>query len=139
MLARILTKNLPLLGLAFLLISQANAHSGLATTIPDHEAILENAPTQLRFLFKAEVTITNIRIDHIDPEKPDNDNIIDRIEPTLPRNRVGQSTAFGRRVDLDIPELTPANYPAHYRVVWQAMSPDGHYIVDDFTFTVTAD
>lgn len=110
----------------------AIAHSALAVTIPEHEAVLAQAPQQLRFLFKAEVTLTNIRIDIIDPEKDPGDNIINQIKLELPRNSLGQSTAFGSRVDLDIPELAPANY----RVVWQAMSQNGHYIVDDFDFSV---
>lgn len=128
MLAKILYKALAALGLVLLLLSQASAHTDIATTIPDHEAVLNTAPKQLRFLFRAEVTITNIRIEIVDGKNPGA-----RIKVNLPRNRIGQSTAFGKQIALEIPELNPATY----KVVWQAMSRDGHFIVDDFTFTVT--
>ena len=52
--------------------------------------------------------------------------------PTLPRNRVGQSTVFGREIELDIPPLPPG----FYQVVFQVRTIDGHMLADDFTFTI---
>ncbi len=110
--------------------TSAMAHSGLAITIPDHESVLTEAPKQLRFLFKAEVTLTNVSIYTMDGE-----NAGQQLDVMLPRDSVGQSAAVGIRVDLDIPPLEPATYT----VVWRAASQEGHYIVDNFTFTVTGD
>ena len=40
----------------------ARAHTGIATTVPDHDAVIDQAPEILRFVFPGEVTITNARI-----------------------------------------------------------------------------
>ena len=105
------------------------AHTGIATTVPGHEAVLDRAPTLLRFEFPGEVTITNARIRPVDA------NLIatgETVVVRLPRNRIGQSTAFGREIELDIPLLPPG----FYQVVFQVISIDGHMLADDYTFTV---
>lgn len=56
----------------------------------------------------------------------------DTVIVKLPRNRIGQSTAFGKEIDLDIPLLEPGMY----QVVFQILSIDGHSLADDFTFTI---
>ena len=107
------------------------AHTGIAATVPDHDAIIDQAPQLLRFVFPGEVTITNVRI------LPVNEKLIQLGETLivrLPRNRVGQSTAFGKEIDLDIPLLEPGMY----QVVFQVISIDGHQLADDFNFTITA-
>ena len=58
----------------------------------------------------------------------------ERIEVRLPRNSIGQSTAFGEVIDLQLPALDPAVY----LVTYQAVSIDGHIMIDDFGFTVLA-
>jgi len=108
----------------------AHAHTGIATTVPDHDAVIDQAPKILRFVFPGEVTITNARI------RPINDKQIqvrETITLRLPRNRIGQSTAFGKQIELDIPLLEPGIY----QVVFQVRSIDGHQMADDFTFTIT--
>jgi len=108
----------------------AHAHTGIATTVPDHDAVIDQAPKILRFVFPGEVTITNARI------RPINDKQIqvrETITLRLPRNRIGQSTAFGKQIELDIPLLEPGIY----QVVFQVRSIDGHELADDFTFTIT--
>lgn len=100
--------------------------------MPDHDAVIERAPALLRFVFPGEVTITNVRI------LPLYDNLVqvaDTILVRLPRNRIGQSTAFGREIELAIPLLAPGTY----QVVFQVVSIDGHVQADDFTFTITGD
>lgn len=106
------------------------AHVGIATTVPDHDAVIERAPALLRFIFPGEVTITNARI------RPVNDllnEVGETITVRLPRNRIGQSTAFGMAIDLEIPLLPPGMY----QVVFQVISIEGHVLADDFTFTIT--
>lgn len=116
--------------LALLTSGPALAHTGIATTVPDHEAVLDRAPTLLRFEFPGEVTITNARIRPVDANlMPAGETIVVR----LPRNRIGQSTAFGREIELDIPLLPPG----FYQVVFQVISIDGHTLADDYTFTIT--
>ena len=110
-------------------VAPATAHTGIATTVPDHDAVIERAPTLLRFQFPGEVTITNLRILPVDS------NLIQNGEAVivrLPRNRVGQSTAFGQDIDVDIPLLEPGRY----QVVFQVVSIDGHMLADDFNFTI---
>jgi methionine-rich copper-binding protein CopC len=116
-----------LLGSAFAL--QALGHVGLAITVPDHDQVLERAPTQIHFQFMAQVTITNIRLEITDGARTG-----ERINVRLPRNSIGQSTAFGDVIDLPLPALDPATY----LVTYQAVSIDGHIMIDDFGFTVSA-
>jgi len=112
-----------------LLSSVIRAHvGGLAQTLPDHDAVLDRAPTQVEFTFMAHVTITNIRL-----EVTSGEHSGERLRMVLPRNSIGQSTAFGEHIALDLPNLEPATY----MITWQAMSTGGDIIVDDFSFTVT--
>jgi methionine-rich copper-binding protein CopC len=107
----------------------ARAHTGgLAQTVPDHDAVLDLAPARVEFSFLAEVTITNIRL-----EVASGDRTGERLRMVLPRNSIGQSTAFGEHIALELPDLTPGTY----KISWQAMSTGGDIIVDDFSFTVT--
>jgi methionine-rich copper-binding protein CopC len=103
------------------------AHVGIAKTVPDHDAVMERAPTILEFSFMADVTITNIRLEITSAERKG-----ERIEIRLPRNSIGQSTAFGQQISLDLPPLDPATY----LVTYQAVSVDGHIMIDDFTFSI---
>jgi methionine-rich copper-binding protein CopC len=117
----------------FLLLAAniANAHvGGLAQTVPDHDAVLEQAPTRVEFSFMANVTLTNIRLEFASGARAG-----ERLRITLPRNSIGQSTAFGEQIALDLPALEPATYT----ITWQAMSLDGTIIIDDFSFTVTGE
>ena len=109
-------------------VHTALAHTGMAVTIPDHDAVLSSPPSQLVFQFMTDVTITNIRLAINAGERSG-----EQINIRLPRNSVGQSTAYGQTITLDLPMLAPASY----LVTWQAISQDGHVIVDDFNFTVT--
>ena len=109
--------------------SSTHAHVGLATTVPDHDQVLERAPTQIHFQFMAQVTLTNLRLEITGGEHQG-----ERIELRLPRNSVGQSTAFGESIDLALPELDASTY----LVTYQAVSIDGHIMIDDFSFTVLA-
>jgi methionine-rich copper-binding protein CopC len=108
----------------------ARAHTGIATTVPDHDAVIDQAPEILRFVFPGEVTITNARI------SPLNEKLVqvgDTIMLRLPRNRIGQSTAFGKEIELAIPLLEAGTY----QVVFQIVSIDGHTLADDFVFTIS--
>ena len=108
-------------------VSTAFAHVGLATTVPDHDQVLERAPTQLHFKFMAQVTITNIRLEITEgPRKGE------RIDIRLPRNSIGQSTAFGEEISLELPALDDATY----LVTYQAISIGGDVLIDDFGFTI---
>ena len=115
--------------LMFALAPAATAHVGLAVTVPDHDAVLERAPTLIHFEFMAEMMLTNLRLDCMSGERKG-----ERIEVRIPRNDVGQSTAIGQMLDIELPELAPATY----QVAWQAVSRDGEIVVDDFLFTVSA-
>lgn len=103
------------------------AHVGLAQTVPDHDVVLERAPTQLHFQFMNTVTLTNIRLQITSGPRAG-----ERMEIRLPRNSIGQSTAFGESIALELPPLEPAVY----QVLWQATSLDGHVLIDEFSFTV---
>ena len=111
--------------------NQGIAHVGIASTVPDHEAVIDQAPTLLRFVFPDEVTMTNLRI------KPVNEALSlvgEVVTVRLPRNRIGQSTAFGVDIDLPIPNLDPG----FYQVVFQVRTIDGHMLADDYTFTISS-
>jgi len=111
--------------------TQGIAHVGIASTVPDHEAVIDQAPTLLRFVFPDEVTMTNLRI------RPVNEALSlvgDVVTVRLPRNRIGQSTAFGAEIDLPVPNLEPGLY----QVVFQVRTNDGHMLADDYTFTITS-
>ena len=118
-----------LLLLAFLPLLVKAHIGGLAQTVPDHDAVLERAPTQLHFQFMANVTITNIKL-----EFASGNRMGERLRVIIPRNSIGQSTAYGEQIALELPPLEPATYT----VTWQAMSLDGYIIVDDFNFTVAS-
>lgn len=117
--------------LSFLVLAfaslQAAAHVGIARTLPDHDAVLDSAPSQLYFEFGSEMTITNVRLE-ISGGKENGK----RINVRLPRNSIGQSTAFGAKILLDLPALLPGTYLVYY----QAITIDGHVLVDDFTFSI---
>lgn len=113
--------------LMLLMPGLAAAHVGLATTVPDHEAVLERAPTRLVLDFMAEVTITNARLEITSEERRG-----ERIDIRLPRNSIGQSTAFGQTITLDLPALAPGTY----QVLYQAVALSGDILIDDFSFTV---
>jgi len=107
-----------------------HAHVGIATTVPDHEAVIDQAPAILRFVFPGEVTITNLRIRPVSEAL----TLIGNVTTVrLPRNRIGQSTAFGTEIDLPIPLLEPGLY----QVVFQVRTVDGHILADDYTFTIS--
>lgn len=109
----------------------AFAHVGIAKTVPDHDAVMERAPTRIEFSFMADVTITNIRLEITSDERnPARKG--ERIEIRLPRNSIGQSSAFGQQISLDLPALDPATY----LITYQAVSVDGHIMIDDFSFTL---
>lgn len=118
---------LPTLLLLLLLPGVAAAHVGLATTVPDHDAVLERAPTRLVFDFMAEVTLTNARLEITSEERRG-----ERIDIRLPRNSIGQSTAFGQTITLELPALAPGTY----QVLYQAVALSGDILIDDFSFTV---
>lgn len=105
------------------------AHTGIARTVPDHDAVIDRAPTLLHFSFDGQVTITNARLLPVDTKGIQTGK---SIPVQLPRNRIGQSTAFGEEIDLDIPELPPGVY----KVVFQVVTIDGHTLADDFTFSL---
>jgi methionine-rich copper-binding protein CopC len=105
------------------------AHVGLAKTVPDHDQVMEQAPTKIVFQFMAQVTITNLRL-----ERTREPRVGERIEVRLPRNSIGQSTAFGDNIVLDLPALEPGAY----LVTYQAVSIGGDVLVDDFAFSVVA-
>lgn len=110
---------------------QGIAHVGIASTVPDHEAVIDQAPTLLRFVFPNEVTMTNLRI------RPVNEALSlvgEAVTVRLPRNRIGQSTAFGTEIDLPVPNLEPG----FYQVVFQVRTIDGHMLADDYSFTITS-
>lgn len=106
----------------------ALAHTGIAVTIPDHDAILSTPPSQLVFEFMTNVTITNIRLEINAGLRSG-----EQLQVRLPRNSIGQSTAYGKTITLDLPHLDAAAY----LVTWQAISEDGHILVDDLNFTVS--
>ena len=112
-----------------LVATPAIAHVGIAATVPVHDAVIERAPELLRFVFPGQVTITNVRVLPVDERLV---QVGDTINVRLPRNRIGQSTAFGDAIDLAIPLLPPGTY----QVVFQATSIEGHAMADDFTFTI---
>jgi methionine-rich copper-binding protein CopC len=114
--------------LVFALAPATTAHVGLAVTVPDHDAVLERAPTLIHFEFMAEMMLTNLRLDCMSGEQQG-----ERIEVRIPRNDIGQSKAIGQMLDIALPELAPATY----QVAWQAISRDGEIMVDDFLFTVS--
>lgn len=118
------------IALLLLATALARAHVGIATTVPDHDAVIDRAPELLRFVFPGQVTITNARILPVDDRLV---QVGEAINVRLPRNRIGQSTAFGEAIDLEIPLLAPGTY----QVVFQVTSVDGHVLADDFTFTIT--
>jgi len=103
------------------------AHAGLAVTVPEHDAILERAPTLVHFQFMADMTITNVIL-----EIGAGPRTGERIPLRLPRNSIGQSTAFGESIDLNLPALDPGTYV----LTWQATSLDGHLLVDDLSFSI---
>ncbi len=108
--------------------SLALAHVGLAMTVPDHDAVLEHIPTQIQFRFGSEVTLTNLRLEFTSgPRKGE------RLNLRLPRNSIGQSIAFGTDIAVELPIIEAATYQVWY----QAISIDGHVLVDDFSFTVS--
>ena len=122
-----MNKFLPLILLVTLPV---HAHVGIATTVPDHEAVIDQAPAILRFVFPGEVTITNLRIRPVSEAL----TLIGNVTTVrLPRNRIGQSTAFGTQIDLPIPLLGPGLY----QVVFQVRTIDGHILADDYTFTIS--
>ncbi|HTR00309.1 MAG TPA: copper resistance protein CopC [Candidatus Acidoferrum sp.] len=103
------------------------AHVGLAKTVPEHDAILERAPTQMHFTFGSVVTITNLRIEYTDGARKG-----ERILVRLPRNDTGLSTATGTDISIELPPLEPATFSVYY----QAASMNGEILVDDFSFTI---
>lgn len=106
----------------------AFAHTGIAVTVPDHDAVLSEAPSQLVFEFMATVTITNIRLEINAGSRSG-----EQLQVRLPRNSIGQSTAYGTTITVDLPPMDAAAY----LVTWQAISEDGHILVDDLNFIVS--
>jgi len=105
----------------------AHAHAGLAVTVPEHDAVLDRAPALVHFQFMADMTITNVIL-----EIGAGPRTGERIALRLPRNSIGQSTAFGESIDLTLPPLEPGTYV----LTWQATSLDGHLMVDDLSFSI---
>ena len=113
--------------LSFVLVTHSLAHVGIAKTVPDHDAVLERAPTQMHFTFASTVTITNLRLEFTEGSRKG-----ERIYVRLPRNSMGLSTAAGTDISLELPTLDAGTYSVYY----QATSADGQILVDDFSFTI---
>lgn len=109
---------------------QALAHLGLAVTVPEHDAVLERAPTLVHFQFMATMRLTNVLLQVSDGERRG-----EHIELRLPRDDEGRPSLFGDSFDLPLPALEPGSY----ELVWQAEALNGQLLVDDLTFTITSE
>jgi methionine-rich copper-binding protein CopC len=98
--------------------SSALAHSGLVSTTPANDAVLNEAPSSISFTFDEELLAD---ADSISLNAADGTNVVSaKVEPT------------GKTVELPWPSDLPAgDYQAAYRVV----SADGHPVTGAISFT----
>lgn len=97
----------------------ANAHSGLARSVPAKGAALAQSPAQLELGFSGEVRLMSLRVTNTAGD-----------EVKLEQSR---SLTPAQQFGLPLPSLQPGDYVVH----WMVMGGDSHKMSGDFTFSVT--
>lgn len=96
----------------------ANAHTGLKTSIPANEAVVNVAPEQIHLTFTASVALVRFSV-----TASDNRQIEVEFKP---------GTEAKAEYHQPVPPLPAGNY----KVDWAVIGADGHTVADSFTFTV---
>ncbi len=100
------------------LAAPAAAHSELRSTVPASGARLAQSPASLQLTFNEDVQVTALRLLDAD-DRP-----------------VRVERAAGRDAQRSAQALVPPLAPGPYRVLWAAISADGHPIAGSFRFEV---
>ena len=99
-----------------LAIPAADAHSPLLRSVPENDARLEYAPTEIRLAFQKQVKRVLLRLT--------GESLDHKLRPT--------SSAASNEHSLTLPELSAGNYTA----TWRAIGKDGHVMKGSITFSV---
>jgi len=97
------------------------AHTGIKSTSPTNEQVLNTSPEKLILTFKGSVRLMKVVL-------------LDSEEETLETD-FKPSAKAGKTFDIGIPSLTAGNYAVH----WTSMGKDGHKIKGDFSFKISTE
>ena len=111
-------KELLLAGLVLVWASIATAHSPLKSTTPENEAIITEAPTEIRLNFGNSIHLTRLTITHANGEK-------DKLD-------LGTYPGFTKRYQIPFEAVGVGKY----LIEWRGLGADGHALNGNFSFTV---
>ena len=127
-------KNL-LYTILLLLPMSANAHSPLASSLPQNGEMLDVSPTEIVMVFKlpAKLIKVNLKKSSDKQEK----SLLEGLFGGGDGDLVALGTSFlmniGERHIIPLPSLESGAYS----LAWRAMGEDGHVIKGDLTFKIT--
>ena len=111
-------KELLLAGLILVWASIATAHSPLKSTTPENEAIIAEAPTEIRLNFGKDIRLTRLTVTHAAGEK-------DKLD-------LGTYPGFTKRYQIPFEAVDVGKY----LIEWRGLGEDGHALNGNFSFTV---
>jgi len=122
MLRRLLLTTLALLALGTAAASTAFAHNSLDTSTPADGASVEQAPTEVVFVFAKDVPLDTLTVTHTDPAG---------VRTELVGSRHGATTN-------EVVTPLPALAAGEHSVRWRLVGADGHAVTGRVQFTVAA-
>ena len=111
-------KELLLAGLVLVWASIATAHSPLKSTTPENEAIITEAPTEIRLNFGNDIHLTRLTVTHAAGKK-------DKLD-------LGTYPGFTKRYQIPFEVVGVGKY----LIEWRGLGEDGHALNGNFSFTV---
>jgi methionine-rich copper-binding protein CopC len=111
-------KKILLAGLVLAWTSAAVAHSPLTSTTPEHEAIMAEAPNEIRLNFGKDIRLTRLSVTHAD-------------EKTFKLDLSGHN-GFTKLYLVPFQGMGIGSY----LIEWRGLGEDGHALNGTFSFTI---
>ena len=111
-------KELLLAGLILVWASIATAHSPLKSTTPENEAIIAEAPTEIRLNFGKDIRLTRLTVTHANEKK-------DKLD-------LSEHHGFTKKYKIPFQAVGVGKY----LIEWRGLGEDGHALNGTFSFTV---
>jgi methionine-rich copper-binding protein CopC len=121
----------------FLLPFSAFAHSPLVSLNPEKDAVLSEAPVEIKMVFKSPTRLIKLEIRKV--RIGETDSLLSNLFGGKAGDHVSMAkvnlTKVSERHTIPLSQLDAGFYRVHYR----AMGEDGHVIKEDFSFKVLND
>ena len=112
----------------------ASAHSPLATLSPKDGAVLEQAPTEIKMVFKSPVKLTKLEMQQLSSDE--RSSLFGGLFSSHKGKNITLDTHFlmkkSKQYLIGLPSLDAGDY----FIKWRALGEDGHVIKGEFRFKV---